>query len=153
MDLEINMVKAAAVALATIAVCMTIHVVFMFLVLWLQTGFRSRFPRAHGLGLIVPTILMAVGLMTVSGHIQVGLWAGVLWRFGNFGSAADALYFSATTYTTLGSGKHVLEPPFRLLEPTEAANGMLAAGLNTAVLFAMLSSMARRRTGMEDFFR
>lgn len=152
MNLHFDFLTAATTALATIAVSMTIHVVFMFLILRLQVGFRRRFPHARGLSLIVPTIMMAVGLMTVSGHLQVLLWAGVLWRFGNFESVTDALYFSATTYTTLGSGKHVLVPPYRMFEPTEAANGMLAAGLNTAVLFAMLASMARKQSGMEDFF-
>lgn len=153
MSLDTDFMTAAVVALGTIALCMTIHVVFMFFILRIQVAFRRRFPGAHGLGLIVPTILMAVGLMTLSGHIQVLVWAGVMWQFGDFGTVTDAVYFSATTYTTLGSGKHVLAPPFRMFEPTEAANGMLAAGLNTAVLFALLTSMARKHSGFEDFFR
>lgn len=153
MTTELNMAKAAFTALSTIGVCMTIHVVFMFLILRFQVAFRSRFPAARGLSLIAPTILIATGLMTLSSHIQVLLWAGVMWIFGNFETMTDALYFSATTYTTLGSGKHTLVPPFRLLEPTEAANGMLAAGLNTAVLFALLTSMARRHDTFDEFFR
>ena len=62
-------------------------------------------------------------------------------------------HFSGTTYTTLGTGKHVLVPPNRVLEPVEATNGMLAAGLNTALLFAILSSMARKHADYDDFFR
>lgn len=153
MTTEIDLAKAGLTALATIGVCMTIHVVFMFLILRFQVAFRGRFPRAHGLSLIAPTILVATGLMTLSSHIQVMLWAGVMWLFGDFETATDALYFSATTYTTLGSGTHALAPPFRMFEPTEAANGMLAAGLNTAVLFALLSSMARRHSAFDEFFR
>lgn len=153
MSMQAEFVKAVTVALGTIALCMTIHVVFMFLILRAQVAVRERFSRARGLGLLVPTILIAVALMTLSGHIQVVLWAGVLWQFGNFENVSDATYFSATTYTTLGTGKHVLEPPFRMFEPTEAANGMLAAGLNTAVLLALISSMARKHSGFEDFFR
>lgn len=152
MTTELEIAKAGLTALVTIGVCMTIHVVFMFLIFRFQVAFRGRFPRARGLSLIAPTILIATGLMTVSSHIQVLLWAGVMWVFGNFESATEALYFSATTYTTLGSGKHALEPPFRMFEPTEAANGMLAAGLNTAVLFALLSSMARKHATFDEFF-
>jgi hypothetical protein len=153
MSLELDTLKAALTALTTVGVCMTIHVVFMFFVLRSQVAFRGLFPGARGLSLIAPTILIATGLMTFSSHLQVLIWAAVMWTFGNFEKLTDALYFSATTYTTLGSGKHTLEPPFRLLEPTEAANGMLAAGLNTAVLFALLSSMARKHSGFDEFFR
>jgi hypothetical protein len=35
----------------------------------------------------------------------------------------------------------------------EATNGMLAAGLNTAILFAILSNVARRRSDYDEFFR
>ena len=47
----------------------------------------------------------------------------------------------------------MLVPPNRVLEPVEATNGMLAAGLNTALLFAILSSMARKHADYDDFFR
>ena len=33
------------------------------------------------------------------------------------------------------------------------SNGMLAAGLNTALLFSILSSMAKKHTDYDDFFR
>jgi len=52
----------------------------------------------------------------------------------------------------LGTGKHGLVAPHRILEPVEATNGMLAAGLNTAILFAILSSMAKKNAGYGDFF-
>lgn len=31
-------------------------------------------------------------------------------------------------------------------------NGMLAAGLNTAILFAILSNLGRKRSGLDEFF-
>jgi hypothetical protein len=89
----------------------------------------------------------------MSSFVQIGIWAAVLWRFANFETINDALYFSGTTYTTLGTGKHVLVAPHRILEPVEATNGMLAAGLNTALLFAILSSMAKKQADYDDFFR
>ena len=42
--------------------------------------------------------------------------------------------------------------PHRILEPVEATNGILAAGLNTALLFAILSSMAKKSASYDDFF-
>jgi len=61
------------------------------------------------------------------------------------------IYFSGKTYTTLGTGKHVLVAPYCVLEPMEATNGILVAGLNTAILFAILSRVARNRSGYDEF--
>jgi hypothetical protein len=92
-------------------------------------------------------------MLVASSFLQIVIWATVLWRFGNFETVNDALYFSGTTYTTLGTGKHVLVSPNRVLEPVEAINGTLAAGLNTALLFSILSSMAKKHADYDDFFR
>jgi hypothetical protein len=45
----------------------------------------------------------------------------------------------------------LLVPPNRGLAPMEATNGMLAARLNTAILFAILSNMVRHHADDEDF--
>ncbi len=136
-------------ALGTIAVCLVV----LFAVLRWELAFRRRFPAARGAWLVVPSILLATVMLVASSFVQIGIWAAVLWHFGNFDSINDALYFSGTTYTTLGTGKHVLVAPHRILEPVEATNGMLAAGLNTALMFAILSNMAKKHTGYDDFFR
>ena len=84
----------------------------------------------------------------------MGRWGpGPTCSSGRFERVADVVYFSGTTFTTLGTGKHVLVAPHRILEPVEATNGILAAGLNTAILFAILSSMAKKHAGYDDFFR
>ena len=95
-------------------------------------------------------MLMATVLLVVSTFLQIGIWAVVLWQFGRFEQVHDVVYFSGTTYTTLGTGKHVLVAPYCVLEPMEATNGILVAGLNTAILFAILSSVARRHAGYDD---
>jgi hypothetical protein len=74
----------------------------------------------------------------------------VLWYYGHFEHIHDVVYFSGTTFTTLGTGKHTLVSPYCVLEPMEATNGILVAGLNTAMLFAILSNTARRHAGSDD---
>ena len=145
--------NSVAAALLTIVVCLVIHTFVIFGVLRWELGFRRRFPSARGAWLVVPSILLATVMLVASSFVQIGIWSAVLWHFGSFDTINDALYFSGTTFTTLGTGKHVLVPPHRILEPVEATNGMLAAGLNTAVLFAMLSNMAKKHADYEDFFR
>lgn len=151
---ESESVGAIGLGVLLVGVSLTIHAFFMFLILksqvWLRSGVLSG---TGGVMLLVPSILLATVFIAVSSFIEVVLWALVLWHFGPFDGLLDAMYFSGTTYTTLGTAKHVLVPPYRVFEPMEAATGMLASGLNTAVLFAILASMGRKRSGFEEFFR
>lgn len=136
----------------TMGLCLSIHAVFMFAILKAQVRFRRYVPGAHGIGLIVTSILLATVLIVASSGIQIVIWAGPCWATGHFHSFRDALYFSGTTYTTLGTGERGLSAPYRVFEPLEAMNGMLAAGLNTAILFAILSNLGRRHSVLNEFF-
>lgn len=142
------------VGVLLVGASLTIHAFFIFVILrsqiWLRDGILAK---ASGVTLLVPSILLATVFIAISSFLEVSLWAWVLLQFGRFDGFLEALYFSGTTYTTLGTAKHVLVPPFRSLEPMEAATGMLASGLNTAVLFALLGSMGRKRADFEEFFR
>jgi hypothetical protein len=142
-----------AVGVGMIGLCLTIHSFFMFAVLHSHARFLRLFPDLHGVWLLVPSVLVATALIAVSCCIQIVLWALVLWSTGEFTFFRDAFYFSSTTFTTLGASHRLLHAPHRALEPLEATNGLLANGLNTAILFAVMSSLARRRSGYEEFFR
>jgi hypothetical protein len=136
----------------TMGLCLSIHALFMFAVLRSQMYFRRRLPTLTGIGLVVPSILLATVLIVISSTLQIMIWAGMCAMTGHFESFRDAAYFAGTTYTTLGSGKEPLGPPYRVFEPLAAMNGMLAAGLNTAILFAILSNFGRKRSGLDEFF-
>lgn len=139
-----------ATGIFTLSVCLSLHSFFMFMVLQSQAAFRRTFPQAAGLGLMMSSMLTAAVLLVVSSFLQIGIWALVLWQFGHFEQIQDVVYFSGTTFTTLGTGKHTLVPPDCVLEPMEAINGILVAGLNTAILYAILSSVARKHARYND---
>ena len=142
-----------AAGVLALAMCLSIHAIFMFVVLRSQMRFRRWFPAASGVGLIVPSILLATIQTMVSTLVQIIIWACLCWASGHFDTFRDATYFAATTYTTVGSGGHPLPSPYRVFEPLAAMNGMLAAGLNTAILFAILSTFGRRHSGYDEFLR
>ena len=48
---------------------------------------------------------------------------------------ATALYFSMTTFTTVGYGDIVLAKEWRILASLQAANGMIIFGWSTALIF------------------
>lgn len=143
---------AIAVGVGVFAACLVIHACFMFRVLHGQVAYRTRHPEARGVRLVVPSILLAILPIVVSCFLQIILWSVVLWMFGDFTSVRDAMFFSGTTFTTLGSTQHVIGPPYRIFEPMEAMNGILAAGLNTAILFAIMANVGRRQRDLGDFF-
>lgn len=150
---EVRSTIVLAVGVVLVGVSLTIHAFFMFVILKSQIRLKDGLlAKARGFALLMPSFLVATVFIALSSFIQIVLWAWVLRQFGRFDNISEALYFSATTYTTLGTAKHVLVPPYRALEPMEAAAGMLASGLNTAVLFAILANMGRRHSGFDEFF-
>lgn len=71
--------------------------------------------------------------------VEAAVWAGLYWLTGSLPDAETALYFSLTSYTTLGYGDVVLPAEWRLLGPIEAATGILMFGWSTGVMVAAIT--------------
>src|SRR5262249_8512646 len=85
-------------------------------------------------------VMSIITLITATAHLtQIALWALALLLCGQFSAFETAFYSSAQNYTALGYGDVLPSEQWRLLGPLEAVNGLLAFGLSTAVLFAILS--------------
>src|SRR5262249_19191092 len=82
-------------------------------------------PKAHHRA----GLLLALFVLIVLLHlIQVGLWAVVYWRAGELPTLETAVYFSLTTYTTIGFGDVVLGPGWRVLAGIEGLGGIILIG-------------------------
>jgi hypothetical protein len=94
-------------------------------------------------GITKSTALMSiVTLITAIAHLtQIALWAVAFLLCGQFSDFETAFYYSAQNYTALGYGDVLPSEQWRLLGPLEAINGLLAFGLSTAVLFAILNRL------------
>ena len=53
----------------------------------------------------------------------------------------SALYFSATSYTTVGYGDIILSSKWRMLGPIESMLGILMCGLSVSLLFAIATRL------------
>jgi hypothetical protein len=92
------------------------------------------------------TFITGTTLLTLAGHIlEVVLWAFVFDLCGGVAGFSAALYCSAGSYTTLGSGAVVLSPPWKFLGPLEAAAGLLMFGVSTALIFAVIQRLIHVR--------
>lgn len=75
--------------------------------------------------------------------LQVLLWAG-FYRWKCFPSFESALYFSAASYSTVGSADLLLPPSWRILGVVESGIGVLMFGLSVAFVFAVIARLVER---------
>ena len=71
------------------------------------------------------------------------VWALFLVWIGGLPDLETAMYFSLTSYTTVGYGDVLLSPRWRLLGPIEAAVGVLMLGWSTGILIAVIGATYR----------
>ncbi len=83
-------------------------------------------------------IVLFVLFMFLAVIVDVWIWAAVYVFVGAIGSFEDALYFSTTSFTTIGYGDIVLAHDWRLLGSFEGANGMIIFGWTTALVIAAI---------------
>jgi len=124
-----------------------IHAVGTTMILqWLPKLSRHWMARWQGFGSMA--VLLACSSWILFLHtLEVVVWAlAYLWltpikEIPNF---STALYFSGSTYTTVGYGDIILEAPWRLLTSFEAMAGMLLLGWSTALLFAIMRDIRHK---------
>ena len=134
MNLFVQLAVATGMVLATILVHLA-GLAGLLLVIRRQgrrTGVRRRWHDVIGI------VGAATALFVVHG---IEIWAYALLYSGT-GALADfgtALYFSTSTYTTIGYGDVLLGESWRIVGAIEGANGVILLGWSTAFFVAMVA--------------
>ncbi len=104
-------------------------------------------------GAVLVIILSLFALHT----IEIWLYAGLYMVLGEFRTLESALYFSTSTFTTVGFGDLYLDEKWRLLSAIQSANGFLLIGWSTAYLVSVMSiirdidrDIAQMRRGRDE---
>ena len=139
------MLTVISIAAMIVAVCLLIHVTGILLMAeWVlrhrqyleRTGSKRR-----------STVLLVVlfsGVMFL--HITATcLWAAFYYNWQLFKDFESSLYFSLTSYTTIGYGDVLLPERWRLLGAIEGVCGVLLCGVSTAFIFAVITAMFQIR--------
>jgi hypothetical protein len=139
------MLAELSVAAMIVFVCLLLHVAGLLLMgEWLirrreymeQQGARTRY------GILM--VLLFTGIMLL--HLtETSLWAVFYYTRALFKDFETALYFSLTSYTTIGYGDVLLPQRWRLLGAIEGVTGVLFCGISTAFIFAVMSAMFQSR--------
>ncbi|MFC1821990.1 ion channel [Thermodesulfobacteriota bacterium] len=132
------------IGLITMAVCLSIQCVIVGVMLEALIFLEKRGLIRHTL-IGVSSLLVVVMLIMLAGNlIQITLWAGLFFAFGEFTDFATAFYHSVVNFATLGYGDILMSDKRRLLGALEAANGVLMFGLTTGFLYTVLSGLLQR---------
>lgn len=132
-------------------VCVMIHAVGTTMLLqWLPKfadRIMVRFPVVGGMAslLVVSSVLLCLHFLELTIWALAYLWLTPIQEIPDF---ETALYFSGSTYTTVGYGDITLNHAWRLLTSIEAMDGMLLLGWSTALLYASMSQIHHK---LEDY--
>lgn len=130
---------ASNLAIATVMVSATVLVHFWGLLLLTRAlgggGARIKAHESHARGAII--ILMGVFGIFALHTLEIWTYAVLYRLLGETGSFAEALYFSTTTFASLGLGDVVLSPRWRLISAIEAANGVILFAWSTAFFLTL----------------
>jgi voltage-gated potassium channel Kch len=131
-----------------VALTVVIHFAGLLVLMWLLRARGHRF-RAHesAIGQGAAIVFVVLGLVAIH-TVEIWLYAVVYWTIAALPDFESALYFSTTSFTTIGYGDVVLEKQWRVFGAIEGANGLLLFGWSTAFLFAVT---ARMRTLEHDW--
>jgi hypothetical protein len=92
----------------------------------------------------VPMLVIAV-TGTMAAHIlEIWLWALLYFSIDALPSFESALYFSTSTFTTVGFGDIVLSSDWRLISSFQSAIGFLLFGWSTAFIFEIMTKLYKQ---------
>jgi Ion channel len=131
-----------------VALTVIIHFAGLLILMWLLRARGHRF-RAHesAIGQGAAIVFVVLGLVAIH-TVEIWVYAVVYYALTTLPDFEAALYFSTTSFTTIGYGDVVLDRNWRLFGAIEGANGLLLFGWSTAFLFSVT---ARLRTLEHDW--
>lgn len=105
-------------------------------------------PQAEVLREGISILAVVFGLFVLH-SVEIWIYAIAFLTLGEFGSVETALYFSVSSFTTVGYGDVITSDNWRLLGAIEGANGFLLIGWSTAFLVSLTGRLRALEAGIE----
>lgn len=107
---------------------------------FLRRADSTNEPRSAAL-----TMTFLICALLVLHLLEMVVWGVAFMLFAVLPDFETALYYSLTSYTTVGYGDVVPPTQYRLLGPMEAAVGILMLGWSTGIIVAVVQRLYVRR--------
>ena len=145
-----DVLSQLGVATMMVSLTVLIHFVGLSILLALISRYRPSSSEARNVfGNAIAILGAAFGLFALHG-LEIWAYALLYWGMSAFETFEAALYFSTTTYATIGYGDLVLPATSRLVGAIEGANGIILLGWSTAFFFAVVDRMKLLERELED---
>lgn len=112
------------------------------LVAWVRHTLRDDTPLIGGLRSASLVVRLTTAVVVLHG-LEILVWAS-FYRWRCLPSWDSAVYFSASSYSTLGCNDVSLPSNWRTLAPLESVIGVLMCGISVSLLFAILTRLINR---------
>jgi voltage-gated potassium channel len=135
-----TLVHQAGAAVVLVALTLSLQCAGLaVLIAWLRRTLARGIYKLgpfHSAALVMQSTAAVIALH----GLQVLLWAGG-YHWLCVPSWRSAVYFSASSYATVGYGDGMLPSNWRLLGPVESLTGVLMCGVSASLLFAIVTRL------------
>jgi hypothetical protein len=137
-------------AFLIVAACVMMHTaVVVFLAEWLLDR-RAGFERRPAISRFTLLLIFVFAVLILLHLAETAIWAVFFHQKGLFPDFETSLYFSMTSYSSVGYGDILLPQRWRLLGVMEAISGVLLCGFSTAFIFVIGSALFQIRVRQQD---
>jgi voltage-gated potassium channel len=112
------------------------------LIAWVRRALKGDIRAMSAVRSAALVVRLAMAVVVLHG-LEILLWAG-FYRWRILPSWDAALYFSASSYSTLGCSDVSLPLSWRTLGPLESVIGVLMCGLSVSLLFTIVTRLINR---------
>ncbi len=121
------------------------HAVFCEGAIQIHQRYTLPIRRGRRAWLARPFLYLSILLLVLSHLVEISIWGYALFWTGLAKSLPEALYFSGSTYTTLGYGNDILPDALNAITAVIALSGMFSIAWTTSVLMGMLGPLRAQR--------
>jgi voltage-gated potassium channel len=126
------------IASLMVALTIVMHLSGLALLLALMRPHRRRLKVSHARVHQLIIIFGAASGLFALHTLEIWAYAALYVQIQALPTFDDALYFSTTTYSTLGYGDVILPRAWRIVGAIEGANGIILLGWSTAFFFSVI---------------
>lgn len=144
------MLSELTLAFGVVAICVVIHTAGLLCAAEWLIGKRGMFELRPGMLRASFYLILVCSVIMMLHLAEAAVWAAVYLWWGLFTDYETSLYFSLTSYTTIGYGDVVLPQKWRLLGAVEGISGVLLCGLSTAFIFVVLNVLIQIRVPQQS---